>query len=282
MGHKLVERVLGPVDPEAQAVGNVYKRARALFTSAAIALGVSIMLPYWELKLVAPQFPQGLRVTAWVNRLEGDVAELESLNHYIGLPSFADGATFERSVAIAGILLLVGLLAAGIYIRNRWVLAFALPAVLFPAVFLADLQFWLWKYGHSLDPRAPFSSAVGEFTPKVFGPGEIAQFETLAWPGTGLLAALAASVLTALGLLAHRRASLRSVGDQVPAAVHGCSVCRVANKRAGRTPTTAKLCAQCLHINHKLARSLPIAPQSTTETVDVERPTGHLLDNKGR
>jgi len=205
---RLIDRILGPRRPQVEIAEQqyLYRAPRNLFISAATALALSIMLPYWELKLVAPQFPQGLRVRAWVNRLEGDVHELEGLNHYIGIPSFEDGAVLERSIAIAGILVLTGLLLAGIYINSRWVMVFVGPAVLFPLIFLADLQFWLWKYGHSLDPRAPLSGAVGEFTPHIFGPGMIAQFDTLAWPGFGFMLAVLAAVLTAYGLIAHRRA----------------------------------------------------------------------------
>ena len=208
MTSRLVDRLLGPRIPPVETAEqrDLYRRPRNLFTSAATALTVSIMLPYWELKLVAPQFPKGLRVRAWVNRLEGDVHELEGLNHYIGIPSFEDGAVLERSVAIVGILVLTSLLFAGLYINSRWVMVFVGPAVLFPLFFLADLQFWLWKYGHSLDPRAPLSGAVGEFTPPIFGPGRIAQFDTLAWPGLGFMLAVLAAVLAALGLIAHRRA----------------------------------------------------------------------------
>lgn len=208
MINRLVDRILGPRVPQVEAASRpgLYQRPRTLFTAAAMVLGVSIMLPYWELKLNAPQFPRGLRITAWVNRLEGDVHELEGLNHYIGIPSFEDGAVLERSVAIAGILVLAGLLLAGLKIHSRWVMVFVGPAVLFPFFFLADLQYWLWNYGHSLDPRAPLSGAVGEFTPPIFGPGEIAQFDTFAWPGFGFLLAIVAAVLAARGLIAHRRA----------------------------------------------------------------------------
>jgi hypothetical protein len=206
--NQLVDRILGPRIPQVEVADQrgLYQRPRTLFTAAALVLAVSIMLPYWELRLKAPQFPKGLRVTAWVNRLEGDVQELEGLNHYIGIPSFEDGAVLERSVAIAGILGLAGLLLAGLYIHSRWVMVFVGPAVLFPVFFLADLQFWLWNYGHSLDPRAPLSGAVGEFTPPIFGPGKIAQFDTFAWPGFGFMLAILAAVLTARGLIAHRRA----------------------------------------------------------------------------
>jgi hypothetical protein len=204
----VIDRILGPkVDAAEIAEHHArYRLPKALFTSAAMALGASILFPYWHLRLIAPQFPDGLYVTAYVNRLEGDVQELEGLNHYVGLPSFADGAVLERTVSIAGILVLGGLLLAGLFIHSRWVVAFVAPALIFPLFFVADLQYWLWNYGHSLDPAAPFSNAVGEFTPPLFGPGEIAQFDTLAWPGIGLALAVVAAALASVGLWAHRRA----------------------------------------------------------------------------
>ena len=210
--------ILGPRTSELGTIGedSIYKRPKQLFSLSAFLLGVSILLPYWELRLVAPQFPSGLRITAWVNRLEGDVVELEGLNHYIGLSSFADGAVLERSLSVAGILVLTGLLLAGLYIHSRWVLLFVVPAILFPAFMLADLQFWLWHYGHSLDPRAPLTNAVGEFTPRLFGPGKIAQFETMAWPGLGLLLATVASVFATMGLIVHRRAYRPLIKKEIP------------------------------------------------------------------
>jgi hypothetical protein len=183
-----------------------YRIPTALFSLAAFLLLVSIFLPYWTMLLKAPQFPDGLRISAYVNRLEGDVVELEGLNHYVGLGSFEDGAVLERSVAIAAVLVLGGLLAAAILFHSRWVILFTLPALLFPLVFVADLQWWLWRYGHNLDSSAPFADAVGEFTPPIFGAAAIAQFDTLALPGWGWVLAVLASVITAIGLWYHRKA----------------------------------------------------------------------------
>jgi hypothetical protein len=173
---------------------------------AAFVLLISLFLPYWVLNLKAPQFPDGLTITAYVNRLEGDVGELEGLNHYVGLGSFEDAAVLERSVAVFAVLGLAALLAAGLYIHSRWVLLLTLPALVFPIVFLADLQYWLYDFGHNLDPLAPLAAAVGEFTPPIFGTSKIAQFHTLALPGFGLLLALAASVMVGWALVLHRRA----------------------------------------------------------------------------
>lgn len=204
----MLDRILGPRVPQELTADQrkLYRLPTMLFSGAALLLIISILLPYWRLDLWAPQYPDGLVVEAFVNRLQGDVVELEGLNHYVGLASFEDAAVFERSIAIAGILGLAGLLAAGLAIHSRWVLVFALPALLFPVIFIADLQWWLWRFGHNLDPRAPFAAAVGEFTPPIFGPAEIAQFDTLALPGPGLILATIASGLIGYGLWRHRRA----------------------------------------------------------------------------
>ena len=204
----MLDRILGPrvSREEMEANAGRYRLPTVLFAVAALLLVVSILLPYWHLRLEAPQFPDGLNVTAFINRLEGDVVELEGLNHYVGLDSFENGAVFERSIALAAMVGLAGLLAAALAFHSRWVLLFTLPAMLFPLVFVADLQWWLWRYGHNLDPAAPFADAVGEFTPPIFGSAKIAQFDTFASPGVGLLVAVVAAVLTAVGLLYHRRA----------------------------------------------------------------------------
>lgn len=213
----VLDRILGPKIPKEELDKNRdrYRRPTAFFVGAMVVLLVSLFFPYWVLKLTAPQFPNGLRVQAYVNRLVGnvdkvtgsnDLDQLDGLNHYVGMPPLGDGAQFERTIAIAAIIVMAGLLLAAVYIHSRWVVLMVLPALLFPVIFLADLQYWLWNYGHSLDPRAPLAGAVGEFTPHLFGRSKIAQFDTLAMPGVGLILAFVASLLVAIGLWVHRKA----------------------------------------------------------------------------
>jgi hypothetical protein len=95
---------------------------------------------------------------------------------------------------------------AAIFVHTKWVVLLVLPAILMPLMFLADLQFWLWKFGTNLDPTAPLSSAIKPFVPSVLGSGLIAQFKTIAMPGLGLYLAFAASILCIVGLYFHRKA----------------------------------------------------------------------------
>jgi ABC-type polysaccharide/polyol phosphate export permease len=145
-------------------------------------------------------------VTAYVNHLTGDVAEIDGLNHYIGMRPLNEAAIFERTISIYGIVVLALLILAAVYVHNRWAALLALPALLMPVIFLADLQYWLANFGQNLDPTAPLSSSIKPFVPPVLGEGKIAQFRTVAEPGVGLWLAIAASVVILVGLWFHRRA----------------------------------------------------------------------------
>ena len=50
-----------------------------LFIAAFILL-VSIFMPYWNLTLNAPQYPGGLNIELYVNKVMGDVKEVDGLN----------------------------------------------------------------------------------------------------------------------------------------------------------------------------------------------------------
>ncbi len=203
-----VEKILGPRVPadEMRANRGRYLLPTVLFLSAALLLLVSVFQPYWHMTLFAPQYPKGLTVHAYLNDLEGDVSELDGLNHYIGMRPLGEAASFEKSISVIGVVVLALLVLAAVFVHSRWAALLALPALLFPVIFLLDLQFWLANFGTNLDPTAALSSSVKPFVPKVLGEGLIAQFKTVAKPGTGLWLAMLASLLILIGLYFHRRA----------------------------------------------------------------------------
>jgi hypothetical protein len=156
--------------------------------------------------LEAPQYPDGLHVEAFVNRLTGDVREIDGLNHYIGMRPLEEAAQLERSLSIAVIISLTLLLEGALYVRTRWAALLAFPAIVFPVFFLVDLYFWLDHFGQNLDPHAALSNAIAPFTPPVLGVGVIGQFKTIASAGPGLIMAYVSSALLITGLFFHRRA----------------------------------------------------------------------------
>src|SRR5262245_34829915 len=168
-------------------------------TGAAILIIISIFLPYWSLVLQAPQYPRGLVVNAYINHLVGDVQEIDSLNHYIGMRPLHEAAQFERSIAIFAVIALALLVVGAVFIHSPWAALLSLPAVLLPPVFLADLYFWLSHFGQNLDPHAALSNSIDPFTPTILGEGVIGQFKTVAYADFGLILASIASLLILIG-----------------------------------------------------------------------------------
>jgi len=197
--------------PRVPAIEREKNRLRYLLPTiclgaAAFLLLVSIFMPYWKMTLHAPQYPKGLTVQAYLDRLEGDVKEIDGLNHYIGMRPLGEAAQLERSLSILAIAVLSLLVLSAILIHNQYAALLSLPAVLFPVLFLGDLYYWLRNFGLNLDPSAPLSSAIKPFVPPVLGEGVIAQFRTVALPDIGLILATFASLLILAGLYLHRRA----------------------------------------------------------------------------
>ncbi len=183
-----------------------YTLPSLLFGLAACLFLVSISFPYWKMRLLAPQYPGGLEAVVYVNRLEGDVREIDGLNHYIGMRPLNEAAQLERSVSIGAIGIVAMLALAAILIHTKWAVLLTLPAALMPFLFLADMYFWMRNFGLNLDPHAPLSSAIKPFVPPILGTGMVGQFETVASFQTGILLAFAAVFLIVLGLYYHRRA----------------------------------------------------------------------------
>lgn len=204
----VLKRFFGPRAPEntTDADRRLYRLPTILFVAAALLLLVSIFLPYWQMTLLAPQYPGGLQVTAYVNELSGDVAEIDGLNHYIGMRPLNEAAKLERAFSVYAIGALALLVLAAIFVHTRWVVLLVLPAISMPFIFLLDLQYWLRDFGLNLDETAALSSAIDPFVPLVLGRGVIAQFETIAVPGIGLWLAIIAAVLCIVALYFHRKA----------------------------------------------------------------------------
>jgi copper chaperone NosL len=177
-----------------------------LLLAAAALLVTSYSQPYWNMTLQAPQYPKGLHVQAYLNRLEGDVSEIDNLNHYIGMRPLNDAAQLERQTSAMMIGVTALLVLAGVFVHSRWAVLLAAPAILFPAGFLLDLYLWMDHFGQNLDPHAALSNSVKPFTPPVLGTGMVGQFKTVAVGDTGLIMAAIAAGLVVVALFFHRLA----------------------------------------------------------------------------
>ncbi len=205
---RFAEHLLGPRIPPEEMRQRPwrYVTPTIVLIIARVLLLTSIFVPYWHMELEAPQYPNGLYVTAYVNHLEGDVKEINGLNHYIGMKPLEQAAQHERALSVWLIVAMFLLIEGAAFIHSKWAVLLVIPAVGFPLGFLVDLQFWLRAFGQNLDPAAPLSAAVKPFTPTILGEGGIGQFKTYASAGMGLWLAVACSILIIVALVFHRRA----------------------------------------------------------------------------
>ena len=166
---------------------------------AALLLATTAVLPLWHMHFFAPQYPSGLHLTAYGTRLEGDLAELNALNHYIGVTPIEAANIPELALFPYLLAVLVGIVAVGSFLAGHRLVRLALIAAvwLFVIGFLADLQWWLYRAGHELNTEAPIR--VDEFTPRVLGKTNVVNFSSEAIPVAGLWVMVAAATLLTVG-----------------------------------------------------------------------------------
>lgn len=176
------------VVPNAAAPKSGYAWRRPVVIAASLgavaAFLASLAAPWWKLQLYAPQYPRGLTLIIWLRKLEGDVHEITTLNHYIGMASLEDAAQFEKRIAVYAVgALAVISLATMLFLGRRFSRWLFVPGLLFPLGFIVDSFYWMYTFGHNLDPKAPLN--IPPFTPQLFGNGTIGQFMTFAVPQLG-------------------------------------------------------------------------------------------------
>ena len=189
-------------------------RARLIRAGSAVVpaalVALSSQLPLWTMEMEAPQYPKGLRLEAYGTGMTGDLHELNILNHYIGMPPI-EAPAFETSMFPIGLVALIALcLLSPLHLWLRRLTVAATAAV--PLVILGDLQWRLYEFGHSLNPKAPIR--LKPFTPLVIGETHMGNFESHAMVASGFVCLVGAALVLWLGGYLGNRFGTRG---QVPA-----------------------------------------------------------------
>ncbi|MCK9336533.1 MAG: cytochrome C [Arcobacteraceae bacterium] len=163
----------------------------------------SASVPVWRVSLEAPNypkeaFPDGIPVYFHFDGYSGDVEEMNTINHYIGMYPMEYGGQFERVLVPYFFLALTLMMIGYLYWESKhsWLLM-AIPIAL-PIGFLIDYAGWLYWYGHNMQDWGAFT--IKPFMPTVFGQGKVAQFTTHSYPTIGYYIILIASVLSILAV----------------------------------------------------------------------------------
>ena len=168
----------------------------------AVLLVIAGFLPVWSTRLVAPQYPKGLTLSFYGDRVEGPVREVNGLNHYIGMQEIDLSVVPEMVlwplVVIGSALLLV---VAVLY--RGWLSRLAVIGLwLVPVVVLLDIQRWLITFGTELDPRAALR--LEGFTPLVVGSTQVWNFSVNSLPGPALLVIWLVALMATLAHFARQ------------------------------------------------------------------------------
>jgi hypothetical protein len=166
-------------------------------------------LPIWAVSLEAPNypkeaFPEGIPVFFHFDGFSGEVHEMNTINHYVGMDPMWVGGQLEREIGIYALLLLSLVMIYFIAYNNKLLTYLMLIPVSLPILFIADYAYWLYWFGHNLHNWGAFK--IKPFMPTVFGDGKIAQFTTHSYPTIGFYLIVAISLLSLLAFFAKQKA----------------------------------------------------------------------------
>lgn len=186
--------------------------SRLLVGAAALLLLAVYAFPLWHVRLVAPQYPEGLGMYIHVNTVRGatetDLDNINNLNHYIGMHRIEPDAIPELRYMpwIVGALIVGGVLVALAGKRKplyAWLGAFFALGV----VGLADFWRWEYDYGHNLDDATAIIKIPGmSYQPPLIGSKQLLNFTATSWPAAAGIAVGIAFLLAACALWLTLRA----------------------------------------------------------------------------
>lgn len=175
---------------------------------SASEIGVASM-PIWAVSLEAPNYPKeafplGIPVFFHFDGFSGEVHEMNTINHYVGMDPMWIGGQFEREIGIYALLFLSLIMIYFIAYNAKFLTYFMLIPASLPLLFIADYSYWLYWFGHNLHNWGAFT--IKPFMPTVFGDGKIAQFTTHSYPTIGFYLLVAISLLSILAFFAKQKA----------------------------------------------------------------------------
>lgn len=160
--------------------------SRIVIAIASLALVATYFFPVWFIHLIAPQYPEGLTMYIWLDRLSGQVEIINGLNHYIGMKHIEEHMfpEFYFLVYVVGSFIVLGLTVAATGSR-KLLAGYLVITALGAGAALYDFYNWGYDYGHNLDPSAPIQVPGLNYQPPVVGHKKLLNFDAFSYPDTG-------------------------------------------------------------------------------------------------
>jgi copper chaperone NosL len=173
--------------------------SRFLIAFSAITMLGAYSFPLWRIDLWAPQYPEGLSMQIWHNRLAGDVDIINGLNHYIGMRHIEQEMFPEFKILPYLIIFFVafGLVVSAVGKRGL-LTAYLVTMIVAGIVALGDFYRWGYDYGHNLDPNAAIKVPGMSYQPPIIGYKALLNFGAYSIPDIGGWLFIGAGWLVAL------------------------------------------------------------------------------------
>jgi len=149
-------------------------------------VGMLWLFPMWRIDLAAPQYPEGIFMNIWINRVSGDVEIINGLNHYIGMATIHN-EDFKEFIYLPIALVTYCILGLIVFFWNKKIGYFVWTGIFLLIAGISMYDFWKWEYdyGHNLDPNAPIKVPGMAYQPPLIGYKKMLNFEALSQPDIG-------------------------------------------------------------------------------------------------
>ncbi len=150
----------------------------------------TFLFPIWSISLEAPQYPGGITMYIWINKISGDtphtLQNVNILNHYVGMKSIDPDSIPELKIFpyIIVFMSLSGIIVA-ISRKRKLVMAWLITLVIIGIAGMVDFYIWGYDYGHNLDPTAPIKVPGQAYQPPLIGSKWLLNFKATSLPYIG-------------------------------------------------------------------------------------------------
>jgi copper chaperone NosL len=195
--------------------------ARAVTFICGLALITVLFVPLWQIQLNAPQYPEGLVLKMFPNKIAGNVDIINGLNHYIGMKTLHTNDFIEFTVLPYIIIFFaVGCFLVAFIKKRKWLSILVTLFILFGVIAMVDFYRWEYNYGHDLNPDAAIQVPGMAYQPPLIGYKKLLNFGAYSVPDIGGWIFVSVGVL----LLATLIIELRKKKVQVKSRVNKLAV----------------------------------------------------------
>ena len=190
------------------------KTSRILILVSALVMIAIYFVPVWNISLDAPQYPEGLGMQIWINKMTGDLQIINGLNHYIGMKTIQPDSIQELKFMpyILGFIIMYGLLVV-IINKKSLLLSWIIIMIIIGAIGSYDFWIWEYDYGHNLDPTAAIKVPGMNYQPPLIGSKQLLNFNASSMPDIGAFILFASGIAAIIILIyEYKKSKIKNTG----------------------------------------------------------------------